>query len=310
MLVVMATASKIQAEFLKGFAHKHIAFQAGMDATINVRISPISPHGIETVIEQSSSHKAFQLSFHLPLLAWRTATQPPIPRKHRHRNNLTRLLSDKANTQTHLYEAQISCMITGVDGKCWTAFSFVDTYHDEDQDGERRSQRDVGVIERGDRGQVHGEVEEEDKDGHVDPLIRRCERDGDGKRQQVLTPRDYFLRALLRAVCDARGEWEGSVRSLLGVLGRFVSISFSFLLSFSPLLHPVAIWGRSKNPIKTNADIYTHTDKRGIPVPAPASTTKQGELPRPHIRADAALSECHYQVLESVQGDRSQLLLL
>ncbi|KAK3339728.1 hypothetical protein B0T25DRAFT_618264 [Lasiosphaeria hispida] len=176
-LAVAATASQSQALTLRDFVHKHITFQPGME----VNIDP-------------SGYSSFQLTFHLPFFAWRKSSIPSVdPRQLRSCKNISFL--DKSDTsETYIYEAQVSCTVTGVDNGYWTAYAFFDTYHDGGE-----SKRDVQFYELT-KGRAI-----------VDPLA--------GGRYEsnppIWTAREYFLRIMEACVRDIKSEWRNVALSLL-----------------------------------------------------------------------------------------------
>ncbi|KAK0704464.1 hypothetical protein B0H67DRAFT_497304 [Lasiosphaeris hirsuta] len=185
-LAVAATASQSQALTLRDFVHKHITFQPGME----VNIDP-------------SGYSSFQLTFHLPFFAWRKSNIPSLDtRQLRSCKNVSFL--DKSNTsETYIYEAQVSCTVTGVDNGYWTAYAFFDTYHDGGE-----SKRDVQFYEST-KGRAI-----------VDPLA--------GGRYESNPPvwaaREYFLQVLEACVRDVKSEWRNVALSLLKKIKPYVSV--------------------------------------------------------------------------------------
>lgn len=110
--------------------------------------------------------------------------------------------------RAHIYEAQISCMIAGVDNRHWTAYGFFDTYHDgpDSRHGVRFYQP------------AEGEVV-------MDPLTRgRHAAD-----TPIWTAREYFLRVMESCVQEAKAEWQNVGRQLLKALRPYVSSADSYV---------------------------------------------------------------------------------
>ncbi|KAK0624106.1 hypothetical protein B0T14DRAFT_428332 [Immersiella caudata] len=165
-LSIAAVASQTQAGFLKDFVHKHLTSRAGIGVAI------------------ATDNKAFQLAFHLPVLAWRTGIATPDPRQLRSHTDL-QFLDNASGDQAHLYESQLSCMVTGLDDGFFTAYGFFDTYYDG-----ARSKHAAHHFER----------------SSTDPLLRSKA----GVSSKTLTARDYFLHAMQYAFGDAKAEWMNS----------------------------------------------------------------------------------------------------
>ncbi|KAK3313608.1 hypothetical protein B0H66DRAFT_566617 [Apodospora peruviana] len=184
LLAIVSTASQNQAFALRDFVYKYITFQPGMDVRI-----------------QSSRSLSFELSFHLPFFAWRSGagdsvdTRPGTDmRPLRSRKDLSFLEKPAGRHNTFVYEAQISCVVTGIADRFWTAYGFFDTYHD----GGNNVKHDVHLYEP-----TEGEPD-------MDPLT--------GGRHASDTPiwtaRDYFLRVLESSVSEVKDEWHNTVLNL------------------------------------------------------------------------------------------------
>lgn len=104
-----------------------------------------------------------------------------------------------------MHEAQISCMIVGVDNRHWTAYGFFDTYHDGGE-----SKHDVRFYQP-----AQGEI-------IMDPLT--------GGRHAADTPvwtaREYFLRVMESCVQEVKEEWQNVGRNVLKALKYPVSRHF------------------------------------------------------------------------------------
>ena len=89
---------------------------------------------------QPGGRSSFQLSLHLPYYAWRVSPGPRLDSRLdssgkplRHVRDVSIL--DFEGRSSFLYEAQISCVISGFDERRWVAYGFVDSYFDG-EDGE------------------------------------------------------------------------------------------------------------------------------------------------------------------------------
>ncbi|KAK0736471.1 hypothetical protein B0T21DRAFT_367008 [Apiosordaria backusii] len=191
-LAVISTASRTQALFLKEFIYKHITFQSGM----SVKFQP-------------SGSPCFQISFHLPFFAWRRGNKVLTDarlggegRPLRSSKNVTFLCSPTEKGEAYIYEAQISCMIVGVDNRHWTAYGIFDTYHDGGE-----SKHDVQVYEP-----MEDEIPE-------DPLTGgRYASD-----RPIWMAREYFLRVLLCCIAEVKAEWQTTGSNLLRPLKPYTT---------------------------------------------------------------------------------------
>ncbi|EAQ88798.1 hypothetical protein CHGG_05417 [Chaetomium globosum CBS 148.51] len=159
----------------------HVGFQSGMD----VKLQP--------------GNQGFQLSFHLPFFAWRQGSSPSLDTRYGSNGPLrgskeVGFLNQSRGTQTYLHEAQISCMIVGVDNRHWTAYGFFDTYHDGGE-----SRHDVRYYQSTQGGAV------------MDPLT--CGRHM--ADSTVPDAREYFLTVMESCVLEVKGEWENAGRQVL-----------------------------------------------------------------------------------------------
>ncbi|KAK3296438.1 uncharacterized protein B0H64DRAFT_417841 [Chaetomium fimeti] len=184
-LALASTVSERQALPLRDFVYKHLDFQSGMD----VKLHP--------------GNQSFHLSFHLPFLAWRQGGKPSLDTRFGGNNGPLRdskdvgFLNQSRGTQAYVHEAQISCMIVGVDNTHWTAYGFFDTYHDGGE-----SRYDVRSYQSTQGGAV------------MDPLT--C-----GRRMAESSASDargYFMQAMESCVLEVKEEWENAVRQVLKAL--------------------------------------------------------------------------------------------
>ncbi|KAK0738689.1 hypothetical protein B0T18DRAFT_333187, partial [Schizothecium vesticola] len=175
---------KETASFLKDFLYKHVAFQSGIEA------------------KMTPTQQAFQLSFHLPVLAWRKDSTASLdPRNLRDCRDIG-TISHGAASETYLYEAQVSCMVSGTSNGSWTTHALFDTYHDDGS-----SKHDVHVLKS-------------DENRLVDVLIGQHD-----SATSITDARDYFLRSMESCVQVSCGEWRNSGASLLKAVKDHASIS-------------------------------------------------------------------------------------
>jgi hypothetical protein len=90
----------------------------------------------------------------------------------------------------HIYEAQVSVMVTGLDHWFWTAYCFADVYF---------------------KGQEHNERVQQYHINHRDPH-------SGGKfdlHPPIWDPREYFLRTLVSRMEQVKQEWNNAVFMLL-----------------------------------------------------------------------------------------------
>ncbi|KAK4236851.1 hypothetical protein C8A03DRAFT_16533 [Achaetomium macrosporum] len=192
LLAMISTASQTQVLSLREFVYKHLTFQPGMDVKL---------HGCGSL--------GFQLSFHLPFFAWRQGSKTALDtrlgedkRPLRNSREVKFLNNPRGQSQTYIHEAQISCMVAGVDNRHWTAYGFFDTFHDGGE-----SKHNVRFYQS-----VAGETA-------LDPLT--------GGRHASDNPvwdaREYFLRVMESCVGEATEEWQNVGRQMLKALKPYVS---------------------------------------------------------------------------------------
>ncbi|KAK5275605.1 hypothetical protein LTR40_012775, partial [Exophiala xenobiotica] len=104
-----------------------------------------------------------------------------------------------------LYEAQISCVITGADKWRWVAYCFVDVYHEAE-------------------GKETVSQYYEDSMG------------GNGSRTDPLTldPREYFLKVYQIRLNQVKREWRRVVERLRQVVRAYEENPLSHLEDFAP----------------------------------------------------------------------------
>ena len=162
-----------------------------------------------TQCSQSNSSQAFVLSFHLPFMAWRQSTMLHYNTRPGPGNSplrASRELSPFSQASSLgcacLHEAQISCMISGLDNRHWTGYGFFDTCHDGEE-----SRHDIRSYQA-------------TKGGFVMNLLTCGTTACDAP---IWTAREYFLQALEARVEGVTEEWKNTGRNLLKVMKTHVS---------------------------------------------------------------------------------------
>ncbi|KAK6367925.1 hypothetical protein LTS17_010077 [Exophiala oligosperma] len=134
IFALAGTASVNQHAALQNAFSKYLAFKPSMEVNIATRGWP-----------------SFQFSLHLPYYAWRCS---PAPKWDSRRSRTGRTLRQFKNVSVlngdgrnaYLYEAQISCVLAGIDEWTYVAYCFVDTFFDGD-DGEVDSQYHKDILD-------------------------------------------------------------------------------------------------------------------------------------------------------------------
>ncbi|KAI1411948.1 hypothetical protein F5Y13DRAFT_190632 [Hypoxylon sp. FL1857] len=184
VFALAATAPTHQARVLGEFILKHLRFDPLVYTKIPFVKLPI-----------------FALEFHLPYLAWRKHMLPRADSQRtingkglRHYQDITflRTMSKKADNSLteYLYQANISCLVSGLDSYSWTAYFFNDTYFEADDCPENIQEYDA----------------QECPEHMLDPLTA-------GKRPRHLRPscpREYFLIISETHIRRAKEEWQQS----------------------------------------------------------------------------------------------------
>ncbi|KAI1335662.1 hypothetical protein F5Y15DRAFT_243280 [Xylariaceae sp. FL0016] len=190
VLALLDTASYSQANFLRDFIYNHLTF------------SPLFSLALPM------TYKIFALEFHLPFFAWRKGPKciederrMSDGRPLRRSQNLSFL--DATPSENHpmrsndfIYEAQVSCLVSGLDDYSWIAYSFVDTFHNKCQSGETGNEDEDSVLYHHERETTHGLVP-------LDPLSGGSLR----ADRPEWNPRMYFLRVLESRIEQVKHEW-------------------------------------------------------------------------------------------------------
>jgi hypothetical protein len=163
----------------------------------------------------------FQLAFHIPFYAWRMSDK--AREDHRLDANASRLRQsrdvsflnwERSWSSDFLYEAQISCLVTGSDESRWVAYCFVDTYFDAADEAKET---------------VEAYHEDSLMDGgmHVDPLTFGVI----AAEKAISTPREYFLSVFQIRIAQVKREWEQVVAKVRQSIREYLQVS-SLSLSF------------------------------------------------------------------------------
>lgn len=161
----------------------------------------------------------FQMAFHIPFYAWRMSDK--VREDHRLDSNATRLRQSRdvsflnwksSGPSDFLYEAQISCLITGSDDWRWIAYFFVDTYFDSADEAKET---------------VESYHEDSIQDGgmHADPLTFGLV----DAEKAIPTPREYFLSVFQIRIAQVRCEWEQVVAKVQQSVRSYMQVSCLFL---------------------------------------------------------------------------------
>ncbi|KAK0611969.1 hypothetical protein B0T14DRAFT_339079 [Immersiella caudata] len=199
ILALIATASKRQATYYRDFVYRYLAFKT-----------------ILKVHMPSVGFPTFALEFQLPFYAWRRSERPLEDKRLRANGKPLRrcrgldfLVLDPQHdpatpVQDCIYEAQISCMVTGFDDESWVGLAFVDTYYRGDDD---RESVEYYASESADGDEaIENPV-------LMDPLTGgRFDANA-----PIWKPREYFLRLLECRVDQVRLEWHNVVSRLLQI---------------------------------------------------------------------------------------------
>lgn len=103
-----------------------------------------------------------------------------------------------------MYPVQLSCMITGLDHWSWTAYAFIDTYHEDPELGKGES-----IDDYEDTGACA-----------LDPLI--AGQKSRGQMELTFDPRTYFLIVLRHRVHQFSEEWNNTVEVVAQKIEDFV----------------------------------------------------------------------------------------
>ncbi|OAP65069.1 hypothetical protein AYL99_01041 [Fonsecaea erecta] len=185
---IIRTASTHQASALRGALYNHLEFEPSLELAAITEGFPM-----------------FKLAFHLPFFVLSTSkAQQTDSRRDRNGVSLRRSRDvsflDQKDTASpiYLYDAQVSCVVAGLDWSRWVAWLFVDTYYFDPEDP---SEEDVleyyedGLPEAGMR---------------ADPLTYGF-LDAD---KPIWDPQEYFLVVFKTRFAQTEREWRRVVMKL------------------------------------------------------------------------------------------------
>ena len=164
----------------------------------------------------------FQLVFHIPFYVWRESET--AREDHRLNYNAERFrqsqdvsfLNWESSVSNFLYEAQISCLISGTDDWRWVAYCFVDTYFDADEGKE--------TVE------AYHEISEA---GEVifaaDPLTFGTS----DANMSMQTPREHFLLVFRIRMFQVKREWEQVVAKIQQSIREYVQVRYHMLCLYT-----------------------------------------------------------------------------
>ena len=141
----------------------------------------------------------FQIFFHLPYYAWREQLSEDQRRykdgqAFRRCEDVSFLSWKTSDSPGYLHEAQISCVVAGLDDRRWVAYCFVDTYFD----GEGRET----VLQYHEESVAGGEL--------TDPLTYGVNRPA----HSIQDPEEYFLIVFRIRLNQVKREWQKVVGKL------------------------------------------------------------------------------------------------
>lgn len=151
----------------------------------------------------SGAVRGFEFTFHLPFFAWRESTHGT----HWHEVFDATFLDWETKTPAYIFPAKYSFAVTGIDEWRWTAYCFVDTLFDTDDDAECVSNY-VG------NSQGPGGM-------HLDP----CTAGEEFMDNVVQDPRKYFLRVLAARLACISEEWRRIAHKVEGSVDLYVQAS-------------------------------------------------------------------------------------
>lgn len=205
MYALIGTASPRQSPGLRGAIYKHLAFENFIGVTI-----------------PSRGLKMFQLAFNLPYYTLRKSQKAQEDHRRddnarplRQSRNVSFLDWTSSSLSSFLYEAQISCLVSGTDKWRWVAYFFVDNYFDVEGDGKETV--------------LQYYQDSEDEGGMpADPLTYgTCD-----SNKPIWDPRVYFLTVFRIRIRQVKNEWqqvvvkvEESIRDYVYVHEHSVSLS-------------------------------------------------------------------------------------
>lgn len=171
----------------------------------------------------------FRLEFHLPYYAWRKSATPIQDSRQyadedplRDTRDVSFLRWDKLNPgPAQLSEAQISCVVAGIDDRRWEAYCFVETYFDLGEATEESVSR-------------YYEESIPSAPFYGDPLTKGEE----DAAMPIADPREYFLRVFSIRLQQVKGEWQIIVENVYQSERRYMKVCLT-LPSLNLYLQPI-----------------------------------------------------------------------
>ena len=139
----------------------------------------------------------YAMEFHLPYYALRHGTSIKADARGLRRSG--EFFCRRLGSREHLYEAQISVLVTGVDEWFWTAYCFADTYFGSDESIQYYHKNKLDALAGGEKS----------------------------ARFPVWNPREYFLSILSRRLKQVTKEWSNVIEALEMRLRSYVGPSFT-----------------------------------------------------------------------------------
>ncbi|KAK7426001.1 hypothetical protein QQZ08_007449 [Neonectria magnoliae] len=198
-MVLASTASREQAPFLAEFFYKYL----GSKTSLGIHRPP---KGIAR----------FALEFHLQFYVWKEEDElQEDTRKNRSGKPLRRarklqyldIEDSEEGISANIYEAQISCLVTGLDHDSWVAYLFIDTYY--------QGKKSYESVDR--YGSQQG--------FRQDPLMA-----GTGDADiPIWTPREYFLPLYEARLGQMKYATQNLIARLLGKLEPYIHDSINLI---------------------------------------------------------------------------------
>ena len=152
----------------------------------------------------------FALEFHIQFYVWKETGRPLVDERKRRDGKPLRqyrilqwLGAEEDNAGNYVYEAQVSCLITGLDHDSWMAYLFLDTYY--------QGAKSCESVEH-----YHSEHSIHFR---ADPLTAGAV----DSNRPVWEPREYFLTVYESRLTQVKHALENLVSRLLLKLAPYVS---------------------------------------------------------------------------------------
>ncbi|KAF2997741.1 hypothetical protein E8E14_004176 [Neopestalotiopsis sp. 37M] len=199
ILAIITTASTNQALAVRDFIYKYLDFQALFGVSIHTDAA------------------RYALEVHLPYYAWRKGSMPnKDPRKDGSARPLRKVRcvpflqgeiysDDHSSCIEHIYQAQLSFLVSGVDNMSWVGYCFVDTYHDG--------------VDSEDAVQNYAATSPDEI--HMDP----ASGGNFPASPPFWSPRVYFLQVLQFRIGMIKAEWTNVVSMIQSRVEPHVSLS-------------------------------------------------------------------------------------